>query len=131
MPFQNGQVANPSGSTGRKIFVDALHSVITLDWNGQIPELPKDGSKKVAHAMAHRLVQGALRDDWKPGEALAYMQEVCDRAYGKPKETIEQTTVNATFVMVGNAVDELPETMREKLRHALQKTAPMIENNSD
>jgi hypothetical protein len=130
MPFTAGNIANPTGSTGRKIFVDALHCLITQEWDGDEP--PKPERKAIgAHKLAYKLAKGAMRDDWKPGEALAYMQEFCDRAYGKPKEFIEKTSVSATFVMVGNAVDELPETVREKLRHALEKTAPMIENRGE
>lgn len=128
MVFQPGQSGNPGGQRGRKPLIDAMNSVITMGWDGNIPELPVDGSVTIAHAMAHKLVKGSMRDDWKPGEALDYFKEVCDRTTGKAKETIEQTTVNATFVMVGNAVDELPETVREKIRHALEKTAPMIES---
>lgn len=86
MPFEKGKVANPNGLAGRKIFVDALHSIITQQSDGGCPPLPQRST--VAHVMAQRLVEGALRTDWKPGEALAYMQEICDRAYGKPKQAL-------------------------------------------
>lgn len=88
MVFQVGKVGNPAGSSGRKLFVDAIHNLVSLPWSGSLPELPIDGSQKIMHAMAHKLVSGAMRDDWKPGEALAYMQEICDRAYGRPKQTL-------------------------------------------
>lgn len=86
MPFQKGNAANPTGYNGKKIFVDALHGFITRPWEGSIPELPPKAT--LAHAMAHRLISGAMNDDWKPGDALAYMQEICDRAYGRPKQAL-------------------------------------------
>lgn len=86
MPFQKGQVANPEGNNGRKLLVDALHTFITRPWEGKEPDLPANPT--VAHAMAHRLIKGAMCDDWKPGESLQYFQEICDRAYGKPKQAL-------------------------------------------
>jgi hypothetical protein len=85
--FLPGQSGNPSGTTGRKIFVDALQCMISRPWEGSAPELPP--KPLVAHAMAQKLIAGALRDDWKPGESLAYMQEICDRAYGKSTQSID------------------------------------------
>ena len=87
MVFQKGQSGNPGGINGRKPFVDALHALITRDWDGNEPELPEKAT--VAHAMALKLIKGALRDDWKPGESLAYLQEICDRAYGKSQASVE------------------------------------------
>lgn len=132
MVFQPGQSGNPGGQRGRKPLIDAMNTILTMGWEeGGIPDLPTDGSFTVAHAMAHNLVKGSMRSDWKPGETLEYFREVCDRTMGKPKETVEQTTVSAVAVIVGSAVDELPENARERLRHVLAKTAPMIENGAE
>lgn len=86
MVFQPGKSGNPDGQRGRKIFIDALNAILTQPSTNNVPELPSDST--VAHVMAQKLVRGALRDDWKPGEALAYIQEICDRAYGKPKQAL-------------------------------------------
>lgn len=86
MPFEKGKIANPTGANGKKVFVDALHCLISRPWCGEVPKLDSDAT--VAHAMAHRLIKGAFREDWKPGESLAYAQEICDRAYGKPKQAL-------------------------------------------
>lgn len=87
MVFQAGQSGNPGGSRGRKPFIDALNNLITQEWNSNLPDLQKGAT--IAHAMAHKLVKGALRDDWKPGESLAYLQEICDRAYGKSQASVD------------------------------------------
>lgn len=84
--FQKGESGNPGGGRDRKVFVDALHSLISRPWCGKPPELGAGAT--VAHAMAHRLIKGSFNDGWKPGEALAYLQEICDRAYGKPKQAL-------------------------------------------
>lgn len=87
MVFKAGEAANPTGHNGRKVFIDALNCMISQKADkADALELPPDST--VAHLMAQKLVKGALRDDWKPGEALAYLQEICDRAYGKPKQAI-------------------------------------------
>lgn len=87
MVWQAGQSGNPDGQRGKKVFLDALNGMISQ--KASTPDalaLPPDST--VAHLMAQKLVRGALRDDWKPGEALAYLQEICDRAYGKPKQAL-------------------------------------------
>ncbi len=86
MPFEKGESGNPGGQRQKKIFVDALHTLISLPYNDEMPSLPQNAT--IAYAMAHKLVKGSLRDDWKPHEALAYLQEICDRAYGKPKQAL-------------------------------------------
>ena len=86
MVWVKGQSGNPEGGRNRKIFLDALNSLITASWDGSVPELPE--KPLVAHAMAQRLVSGAFRDDWRPGESLAYIQEICNRAYGKCAQPI-------------------------------------------
>ncbi len=98
MTFVKGQSGNPDGGRSRKIFIDALNYFINADWGKDgVPALPKDA--KVAHAMAQKLVKGALRDDWKPGEALSYLQEICDRAYGKPKQTLATDDEDGGFTV--------------------------------
>lgn len=86
MVFKKGEINNPIGNNQKKVFVDALHQFITRPYEGAPPTLPPKAT--VAQAMAHKLIAGALRDDWKPNESLAYMQEICDRAYGKPKQAL-------------------------------------------
>lgn len=86
MPFKPGNNANPTGGSGRKIFVDALHAIITQKSVGEIPPLPAQST--VAHVMAQRLVKEAVGNAKDPKTALAFIQEICDRAYGKPKQAI-------------------------------------------
>lgn len=86
MVFQPGKSGNPDGSRGKKPFLDALNAILTMEWDGIVPDLPKKST--VAHAMAHKLVSGSMRSDWKPSESLAYIQEICDRAYGKSQASI-------------------------------------------
>lgn len=88
MTFQKGISGNPEGNRDRKLFVDALHSLISLPWDGKVPELPKDGTKKIAHALAHRLVKEGMENTRDPKMALQFIQEICDRAYGKPKQAL-------------------------------------------
>lgn len=86
MPFEAGKAANPTGKNGKKVFVDALHAIITQASIGEIPPLPEKST--VAHVLAQKLVTEALGNPNEPRTALSFIQEICDRAYGKPKQAL-------------------------------------------
>lgn len=86
MVFRPGESGNPSGSRGKKPFLDALNAIITQASDGNVPPLPSGST--VAHVMAQRLVKEALSNSRDPRTALAFIQEICDRAYGKPKQAL-------------------------------------------
>lgn len=87
MPTPPGVSGNPEGTRNKKFFLDALHSLISIQWEDEStpPKPPRNSIG--AHHLAYKLVSGAVKKDWKPQEALAYMQEMCDRAYGKSKQS--------------------------------------------
>lgn len=112
MVFQPGKSGNPSGDNRRKVFVDALHCIITNPSTGEIPPLPKGST--VAHVMAQRLVKEAMGNAKDPKTALAFIQEICDRAYGKPKQAL-----------VGGDEDDkplIPDKIEIILKHATGNT---------
>lgn len=86
MAFEPGKSGNPEGGRGRKVFVDALHAIITQPSAGEVPPLP--AKPTVAHVMAQRLVKEAVGNATNPKTALAFIQEICDRAYGRPKQAL-------------------------------------------
>lgn len=86
MVFVPGESGNPSGGRGKKIFLDALNTIITQASIGEIPPLPEKST--VAHVLAQRLVTEAMGNTAEPKTALAFIQEICDRAYGKPKQAL-------------------------------------------
>lgn len=86
MVFKPGENNNPNGSRGRKLFVDALHTLISNKYDGRVPTLPEGAT--IAHALANRLVSEGLANSKDPKTALSFIQEICDRAYGKPKQVI-------------------------------------------
>lgn len=87
MPFVEGQSGNPSGHNGKKLFVDALHALISTTTEGDtLPSLPRGST--IAHRLAAKLVREALSNPKDPKTALAFIQEICDRAYGRPKQAI-------------------------------------------
>ena len=101
MVFKPGQSGNPSGGRGRKPIIDAVNSLVTLPWDGKkevdLGEIPE--KLTIAHALAYKLVGGALRNDYEPGESLAYFKEICDRVYGKatdnnPLPSVTNITIN-------------------------------------
>lgn len=86
MVFRKGESGNEGGNRGKKVFLDALNAIITQASTGEIPPLPAKST--IAHVMAQRLVKEALAQQKDPKTALAFIQEICDRAYGKPKQAI-------------------------------------------
>lgn len=86
MVFKPGESGNPTGGRGKKLFLDALNSLISQPSIGLVPELPENST--VAHVMAQRLITEAVGNAKDPKTALAFIQEICDRAYGKPKQTL-------------------------------------------
>jgi hypothetical protein len=131
MVFQPGQAANPSGHNGRKVFIDALQTVISRPWDASreidLSDLP--AKPTIAHAMAYKLVRGALRDDWKPGESLAYLQEICDRAYGKAAQTVAvtQTNINLNYFKLSAETDSAMDSIDNILEHDPVKGVAAIE----
>jgi len=99
MVFQPGQSGNPGGQRGRKPIIDAVNALVTLPWDGVkeigVEDIPE--KLTVAHALALKLVRGALRDDFAPGESLAHFKEVCDRVYGKASDNTPPSITNITI----------------------------------
>jgi hypothetical protein len=130
MVFQPGQSGNPSGGRGRKLIIDAVNSLVTLPWDGQsevdLGEIPE--KLTIAHALAYRLVSGALRNDYEPGESLAYFKEICDRVYGKPKNSDDSENNNPSVQI--NVTQQILSVMSLEQLEIIKKQS-LLEVNSD
>ena len=98
MPFVKGQIANPSGSNGRKPITDALCAVLSLGSSMPSP-IPVPPDATIAHELATMLVNESRKG------SLASLQEVINRVEGKAKESVD---VNHNGSITHFAVDISP-----------------------